>query len=603
MKSTRIIALILSLTMIFAVFSGCSSKTEPQASPQQSEPVESPVESPAETPVETASPEPKAETDPAPPSEASPDSEPAPETDISGGIDFTTHKQLLQGLHTSLPISNDDITLDYWLAFETAQLVYIEGSDLNNHHIFANMKELTGVDINIIMNDRTTAQEKFNLMAASASYPDIIPAQMYMTGTTSAYEDDVIIDLSDLIPEYAPNYWTILNSNEDIMAGVKTDTDMLLEFYRIKDEVATPANAGAFIRMDWLEKLSMDVPVTYDDLYDVLTAFKTEFGASEPMMLFSTIAPTGGCLIGGYGVNAVLTADQMGGSAINSYFQMDGEVVYGATQEGTREFLQMLNKFYSEGLISEELLTRDVNPFADTTAGYCSTGKVGYFHSNQPFGGVYSGMSEDPDINFWPVRDVVKNEGDIIPFFEEITLVDQAMIAITTACKYPEIAVAWADYWYSYEGYLLSNYGIEGVHWEFDNEGTPQYIPEALEGYDSVNLAFATFTSQDLPNVKADNRLAFSFSDRDNACFEAWSTDKTNDYNIGSKAVFTTEESEAASQIYNDIITYTSECAFKFVNGDLNLEGDWDTYVNTVESMNLAALTKIVQGAYDRAYK
>ena len=42
----------------------------------------------------------------------------------------------------------------------------------------------------------------------------------------------------------------------------------------------------------------------------------------------------------------------------------------------------------------------------------------------------------------------------------------------------------------------------------------------------------------------------------------------------------------------------------EFINGSKNIDDDavWDTYVSTIEGMNLDGLTQIVQGAYDRAH-
>lgn len=595
-------ALLLAIILILSMFAGCSGNSTEPGSDVSSEAIPS-----SDITNETADIQ-ESSSEPTPSSNLSGISEDigaAVQQVSSGDLDFTAHKELLKSLKTQLPITTEDVTLTYWIAFETAMLKYIEDSDLNNHPIFKNMKDLTGVHIELIMNDRNTFQEKFNLMIASGNWADFWAAENYTAGVSNAYEEGLILDLTDLIAEYAPNYTTIINSDSDIKSGVTTEDGLLLNFYNIKDEVATPTARGTFIRQDWLDDLNMTVPTTYDELHDVLTAFKVEKGAEEPMLMYNTIVPDlDGLLIGGYGTNAVLS-DQTMGDAIKGYYQVDGTVLYGATQEGTREFLRMLNQFKNEGLINfENMLKREGNPFADITAGYAANGVTGYFHNNQPFGGVYGGMSQDPNINFWPVQDVAETSGQIIPFFEEITLVAlPSSLCISSTCAYPEIAVSWCDYWYSYDGYLLANYGQQGVDWDFDENGVPQYNPDVLAQYETVNLAFSSFTTRDLPYVQADNRLAFSFDDRENACFEAWSTNKNNDCIIGSKCVFNIEETTAAANIYGDILTYVSTSALQFINGDLSLDSDWDNYVATIEGMNLSGLTALVQSAYDRAYK
>ena len=42
---------------------------------------------------------------------------------------------------------------------------------------------------------------------------------------------------------------------------------------------------GMAMRKDWLDELGLDVPVTYDDWHNVLTAFKEQKGATAPLWI------------------------------------------------------------------------------------------------------------------------------------------------------------------------------------------------------------------------------------------------------------------------------------------------------------------------------
>ena len=163
---------------------------------------------------------------------------------------------------------------------------------------------------------------------------------------------------------------------------------MFLKVYPVKDQIANPMGLGAFVRMDWLEDLDMEVPQTYDELTDVLRAFKTEKKAAEPMALFNTVSLQNGLLSGGFGSLAELSANGMGTNFANSFYQEDGEVIYGATADGTRKYLSWLHELNEEGLINfENMQNRETNPFSDMNAGYVADGTNGYIFSNQPIGG------------------------------------------------------------------------------------------------------------------------------------------------------------------------------------------------------------------------
>lgn len=390
---------------------------------------------------------------------------------------------------------------------------------------------------------------------------------------------------------------------------------MHLGIYAIKDQVANPAGSGTFIRKDWLEDLDLDVPQTYDELTEVLKAFKTEKGAKEPMSLYSTINMQNGLLQGGFGSMAELSTNGMGGSALSGYYQEDGEVIYGATAEGTRKYLSWLHELYEEDLINfENMQLRETNPFSDYNAGEAASGETGYIFNNQPFGGVYSDQAAangDTACNWWPVPDVAEEAGQTIPFYEEVSLVDMTSIAISSQCDEVEVALQFLDYGYSYAGSLLYNFGFQkgSGHdvetWDYDESGEPLMDGDALLTVaDATNIASGVISTKDLAGIVFDTRLSFEFGERELSCFDAWRTNKTTDNILGSATTLNAEEGTDASSIYSDILTYVATTSLQFINGDMDINDDavWESYVVNIEDMDVASLTKIIQGAYDRAH-
>ena len=62
---------------------------------------------------------------------------------------------------------------------------------------------------------------------------------------------------------------------------------------------------------------------------------------------------------------------------------------------------------------------------------------------------------------------------------------------------------------------------------------------------------------------------------------------------------YTTEEIEERSPIYKDLSTYLQQAKAQFITGELAVDQDWDTYVNTVEQMNAGRLLEIEQAVYE----
>lgn len=614
----RLLALGLILTMLLGLLAGCGSSetetsettteatTQAETDTPESEDVQSETEA-SESPAQSSEP---AE---APETEETLETEGYDFTEANANRDFTGYKEMLKTLTTELPITEEEVTLTWFMGFEGSTLNYIEGGTLNDHQVWSWLRENTGVNIDLTVVDKTNETEQFNLIITSGEYPDVMPATDYSAGVEAAFDEEIFMDLTDYIEENMPNYWTIINSDQNLLEDV-TDGDKLLAIYAVKDQAANPSGTGAFIRMDWLEDLGLEVPQTYDELTDVLRAFKTEKGATEPMSLFNTISMANGLLMGGFGSMAELSASGMGSSALNAYYQEDGEVIYGATADGTRKYLSWLNELYNEDLINfDNMLNRETNPFSDLNAGEAADGSTGYIFSNQPFGGNYSVMAAsqygDTECNWWPVQDVAETAGQHIPFYEEVTLVDMTSLAISTQCENVEVALQFLDYGYSYEGSLLYNFGFQkgSGHdletWDFNDEGEPEFDGAVLNSIAATNIASGVVATKDLAGVVFDTRLAFEFDERELSCMDAWSTNKSADNILGSDVQFTAEEGVEASAIYSDILTYVSTSVLQFINGTLDINDDatWNSYVSTIEGMNLAGLTEIVQGAYDRA--
>lgn len=611
----KLLALLLVLSVICTVLTGCGgaqTSSAPAGSSAQETAGAAP-EAPSEKTEAPAPAAPGSSEESAAPEEAEPET--MDFTESNAAMDFTGFQEMLKTLTTELPVVDQPETLTYFFGYESSVLNYLPGGELQNHQIWSALEDLTGVHVEMTIVDSSTATDKLNLMLASGDFTDLMNMSSYTSGVDAAYEQEIILDLGDQLEANMPNYWTIIHSDQKLLGEVQ-DSGKFLAIYPIKDEVANPQDMGPFVRMDWLEDLNMEVPTTYDELTKVLEAFKSEKNCAEPMSLYNTVSMNDGLLMGGFGSMAELSTNGLSGNALNGYYQEDGHVIYGATADGTRKFLSWLHMLYEKGLIDfENMQNRMINPFGELTAVACAQGDTGYMFSNQPFGGNYSVMAAsdygDPGCNWWPVQDVGETPGQEIPFFEEVTLVDNiaTILCVSTQCENVETALKFLDYGYSYAGSLLYNFGYqkgsghEIESWDFNAEGRPEFDPAVFEQFGATAIGSSVLATKDLGGVIVDTRLAFEFGDRENACFDAWKTNKRPANILGSATQFTAEEGQEAAGIYSDILTHVSTSVLQFINGDLDVDDDsvWKGYVSEIEAMDLGRLTEIVQTAYDRA--
>lgn len=179
---------------------------------------------------------------------------------------------------TGLPLTEEPVTLKMWFYLPAANGL----SDYNDSDYYQWLEEKTGVHIEWIMPVEGTEQESFNLIFASDEMPDLIMNQSgreYASGPDVAIADNVYLRLNELCDEYAPNYMALINANPRLQKDTITDDGNRWAFnYLYKD--GRLANQGPTIRQDFLDKVKMDVPVTFDDWHDVLKAFKEQLNIS-----------------------------------------------------------------------------------------------------------------------------------------------------------------------------------------------------------------------------------------------------------------------------------------------------------------------------------
>ena len=235
-----------------------------------------------------------------------------------------------------LPISEDEPLYEIWMA---APGTVSQAEDLaNDNETYAELQKRTGVKITFLMANFFAQMDQFNLMAASGDFPAVMngAATLYSAGPDAALEEDIFINLLDYA-EYMPHYEALINSREGLFDDVATPEGNLVGFYSLYDyDKYGLGDKGYLIRQDWLDDLEMDMPKTYDELHDVLTAFKDETGADSAFVL--PVSGTNDFVLGGFGVGA-------------TFYVEDDTIKFGPMEEGFKEYLQLMNQWYSEGLM------------------------------------------------------------------------------------------------------------------------------------------------------------------------------------------------------------------------------------------------------------
>lgn len=575
----KIVAVLLALVMLLSM-AACSSTAASSSAPAEttaSEPSPASAPEPAE-PDEPAEPEPPAEP-------ASADSSAEPENSVDRSV--------------SLPISEEKITLSYWTVVSPMLADIV--TSLDQCKMWNYMEEITNIHVDGELVPAQSGNDRFALMVASGDYRDLLdsPGANYTTGLQGALDDDVLTDLTDIVDEFMPNYAAIITSNEEYQKGTRVDDGRIGMIYGLYNEDYVPSE-GPIIRQDWLDALNLDTPVTYDDLHEVLTAFKENYGAS--MWIPYSGSPLGNYLGAGYGIATTYLTFLSGREP---FFQVDGTVKFGPMEDAYYDYLVMLSQWYQEGLIWSDFYSYTEKFNSPPDSGVLS-GQFGVWFSSYANFQVWTEAAEDPAFHVVAFTDPVMNAGGQNHLRAESFLVTNGGVGISTGCEHVEEAAKLIDYWFSDDGRFLLTYGFEGETFEYDDAGHPQFtdlIKNNPDGLTEIAAkafyvgGFGFHTIDDPDYIYLDQGYTQDQIDAPHI----WVSTSDCDYGIPSTVSMTVEESTENSALLSDIGTYVSTWTLQAIIGDQELTPETFTeFRDTLTQMSIETVIQNKQAAVDR---
>lgn len=465
--------------------------------------------------------------------------------------------------------------------------------DYNENLTFAEMEKRTGVHVNWIHPPAGQDQEQFNLMIASQDLPDAISYDWYDTnkvtgGIGKFYQDKIIIELTPLMEEHAPNFMKLMEENPEARRQSVDDEGRYFAMPMLRLDDKLRVTGGPQIRTDWLKKLGLEVPKTVDELHEALLAIRN--GDPNGNGLQDELPLTGVKFRHGNGIGMLCSMWK------TSYdFYVDGSTIkFGPIQPEFKEAITTIAQWFSEGLIDPDYMLNDGTKrsarFTDGLSAMQFAGQPTTLMRTMAESGV------EPDFKVEGMEYIPAADGtaySIDPAYNQF--VTNPGLAITTQARYPEQVLEWLDYAYGEEGNLLFNLGVEGDTYTVEN-GQPRYTEKVTEndnaGYALYHMALNGWAmSQDVRyHVQLMEKYGYPAA-------EHW---RSADRSLVLPPVsFTAEETKTVARLETDIDTYVDEMCDKFTTGKAPIE-QFDTYVETVNSMGIEELTAIYQAAYDR---
>lgn len=504
-----------------------------------------------------------------------------PVLDVAGGVQ-----------NVALPLVEEETSVSFWLPYPFFVGDMVENL-VEDVTVLRELQSRTGITLDVTAINGAAEEEQFNLMIAAQNYCDVITGMSrYGSGYDVAIEEEIIIDLYDLVKEYAPNYWYYVTQDINTLATLVTEEGNLPTIATLF-KTSGSENQGYAVRYDWLEELGLDVPQTYEELEHYVSTANETYGAK-------------GMILASDGLDELLA---FGYDCGTEYLVVDGQVKSSLQQDSFRDYMEMVTRWYKEGIIYSDFYLYGSDDTLDQM--FCS-GQLAVDTGRCTSYEMFAGYTDvDYSASYGPMKPVRVNAGDEVHYSTTVdSLVKKEDTwSVTTACpedKY-EVVMSLVNYLFSEDGQLLFNWGVEGEAYNLNDAGEPEYTDMMINDPDTPYLftayLYASNTASEYaPSVMDVSKQYYSFDDTAWLAYEYYLSDGADcSYNYPAGAALNAEELTDAAAISSDLDTYVETQILSFITGQDELNDEsWDQFQETLNNMGIDSLVSYYQAAYDR---
>ena len=325
-------------------------------------------------------------------------------------------------------------------------------------------KELTGIELELKKPDHDQYYQSIALDFASGSESDVI--EMNAANYAQYASEGKLWDMTR----------TWVNSLSPVKDSVDSSyIDALLLDQKLYGFPTVAGNGTVtYVRQDWLDEAGLEMPTNYDEFIGMLTAFKERGENIIPITAAGVLNNDAPC--------DIFLREFYQDAIPDFYKQDDGTWADGFSEEAMKQAMQRFQDAYGAGLIDPPVFTNKTESCRDKF----KEGVVGAFNY---WAGTWGMKLEDgtpgSKLSALPAIEEVKNSGG---YKGRVPL---AMV-ITSDCENPE-GVFEHLILYSHdggEGQKLFTYGVEGVHYTTNADGTITMAEQIKDPTKTVEKAF-----------------------------------------------------------------------------------------------------------------
>lgn len=305
-----------------------------------------------------------------------------------------------------------------------------------------------------------------------------------------------------------------------------------------------------------------------------------------------------------FGAASNISSTESNGIYINGHYK-DGSI--DIMSDGAYKMVETMKKWYDEGLIQPEWVAGTFSEADWEAAMLNGNGSIFYDYYNRAEWFMENGGPDnDPNYQMGVLNFIKDDNGNPQKMTVSMKYNDECVTAVNANCSEDKIKtiLTFIDYFYSEEGEILANYGVEGESFKTDANGDKEFIADyQTEEATPAGEKRWSFLSDRFTVCKpVDNEAFFKW----NAPLIAEATGRLfTDENLGTSYVlrFTDDQSKEITNLLASVYDAQMSGIAQFIDGTRELTPDnWAAFQQEMNDMGLSRIEEIQLAAYQAMY-
>lgn len=468
----------------------------------------------------------------------------------------------------------------------------------NDVLVIQKLKELLNVELDIQGVPESDYTTKISTLLATNNIPDVLDIN---DNSMKQYADSgMFVSLTEK-GDLASTYLALVEDDSRASDTATFKVDGHLYGFRVLERNRIAVSPLPIIRMDLLEKLNLEIPQTWDELYQVLLAIKAD---APDKYVFSTRNGTN-YLIGNLAYPLGAGGFSAGATTRGMYLEPQSDKwLFGPTTDTFKAVVSFLAKAYADGLLHPDyaIMTRDM------LHERLSSGELVFNYDNTTFSNAFNiALAEkDPNARFDMLNPMVNQFGQTRA--ERFNRDWSTFSVISTKADRGDDIIKFFDWLYTDEGVLLTNYGVEGITFDYV-DGKPRLRDEVMELGDYAQIrakyGLGTFFSAKYVDETGNLDMMRYIGEKNNLIPVNISqseriTALTDEGIIRYKPLypaFTAAETEQITNLETRLSASFDQEIDKFITGVRSLD-EYDSFIEDLKKLGVEELEKIYNDAY-----